>query len=130
VGQDDLPPEAARAILGPAAIIGLSTHDLDQVHAAASAPVDYVALGPIFATGSKANPDPAVGPALLARARAHTKLPLVAIGGITRANAGEVVAAGADGVAVISDILRSSDWAAAARALEASLRGAVAKESR
>jgi thiamine-phosphate pyrophosphorylase len=130
LGQDDLPPDAARAVLGPDAIIGFSTHDLDQVRAAAAHPIDYLALGPVFRTGSKANPDPVVGPALLARARAHTSLPLVAIGGITRANVGEVVAAGADGVAVIGDLFRSSDWAGAAQGFETALRSAVVKESR
>ena len=130
VGQDDVSPADARAVLGPAAIIGFSTHGLEQIRAAAGQPVDYVGLGPIFATTNKANPDPAVGPALVARARAHTTLPLVAIGGITRANAGEVIAAGADGVAVIGDLFRSSDWVGNTRELETALRGAMVKGNR
>jgi thiamine-phosphate pyrophosphorylase len=121
LGQDDLPPADARTILGPAAIIGFSTHNLDQLAAAAGEPVDYLALGPVFPTVSKERPDPVVGLALLSRARALTTRPLVAIGGITRANAGAVVAEGVDGVAVIGDLLRASDLEAAVRELTAAL---------
>jgi len=88
-------------------LIGFSTHNLSQVHEADSLPVDYIAIGPVFATGSKDNPDPVVGLDGVRAARAATTKPLVAIGGITRANAREVQAAGADSVAVISDLLES-----------------------
>jgi thiamine-phosphate pyrophosphorylase len=115
VGQDDLDPADARAVVGPGALVGASTHDLAQLEAAAGAPVDYVAFGPIFPTRSKAAPDPVVGLELLRRARASTERPLVAIGGITRARAAEVAAAGADGLAVISDLLGAPDLEAAAR---------------
>ena len=104
VGQDDLPPAAARALIGPGLSLGFSTHNEAQLRAAASEPVDYLALGPIFGTASKENPDPVVGVEELRRLRPLAKLPLVAIGGITRANAGDVLAAGADSVAVIGDV--------------------------
>jgi len=106
LGQDDLTPEAARRLLGRAAIIGYSTHNVEQAREAAAMPVDYVAIGPVFATASKERPDPAVGLEGVRRARAAIgRLPLVAIGGITRHNARAVVAAGADCVAVIGAIL-------------------------
>ena len=89
-------------------LIGFSTHNLAQVIAADSLPVDYIAIGPVFATGSKANPDPVVGLEGVRQARRVTKKPLVAIGGITRQNCSQVKAAGgADAVAVISDLLES-----------------------
>ena len=106
VGQDDLAPEAVRRVLGEGAIVGFSTHGVEQAAAAARLPVDYVAIGPIFATSSKENPDRVVGLDGLRRVReAVGDLPLVAIGGITRENAREVLAAGADSVAVISALL-------------------------
>ena len=105
LGQDDLPPVDARRLIGPAAVLGYSTHNAEQLMAAAAEPVDYVALGPMFATRSKANPDPVVGVERLSTWRRLTERPLVAIGGITRANAMEVFAAGADSVAVIGDVL-------------------------
>jgi thiamine-phosphate pyrophosphorylase len=105
LGQDDLPPEAARRLLGPEAIIGFSTHNLDQARLAAKMPLDYVAIGPIFATSTKENPDPEVGVhGLKVVSEAVGAIPLVAIGGVTLANSGEVVTAGADAVAVISDL--------------------------
>jgi thiamine-phosphate pyrophosphorylase len=122
VGQDDLTPADVRAVVGPAAIVGFSTHNLEQLEAAGRQPVDYVALGPIFGTRSKRDPDPAVGLSILAAARARTTLPLVAIGGITRANARSVAAAGADGLAVISDLVAAADVPAAVREFEAALR--------
>ena len=88
-------------------LIGLSTHNLSQVIAADHSPVDYIAIGPVFATGSKANPDPVIGVDGVRQARGVTKKPLVAIGGITRQNCSQVKAAGADAVAVISDLLES-----------------------
>ena len=105
LGQDDLPPEAARRILGPQAIIGFSTHNLDQARLAAKMPIDYVAVGPIFATSTKENPDPEVGLHGLKLVReAVGTIPLVAIGGITLANSQPVLGTGADAVAIISDL--------------------------
>jgi thiamine-phosphate pyrophosphorylase len=107
VGQDDLSPDGARTVIGSDHILGVSTHSLEQLQVADAGPADYIAFGPIFATGSKRNPDPIVGLEGLRAARAATKKPLVAIGGITRANARSVVDAGADSVAVIADLLSS-----------------------
>jgi thiamine-phosphate pyrophosphorylase len=112
LGQDDLSPAAARKIFdsvkdGKPRVIGFSTHNLAQVIAADTLPIDYIAIGPVFATVSKANPDPVVGLEGVRQARRVTKKPLVAIGGITRENCLEVKAAGADAVAVISDLLES-----------------------
>src|SRR5579885_3529302 len=84
VGQDDLPPREARKLMGPDAIVGFSSHNAEQLSAAGGEPVNYVALGPIFATASKRNPDPVVGIGELRRCRALTEKPLVAIGGITQ----------------------------------------------
>ncbi len=108
VGQDDLLPESARRIIGPALWLGVSTHNPEQLAEADKTSADYLAIGPVFATTSKANPDPVVGLAGVRRARELTRKPLVAIGGITRANACSVIDAGADTVAVISDLLRDS----------------------
>lgn len=104
LGQEDLPPRHARELLGPDAVIGYSTHNLAQLSAAAAEPVNYIALGPIFATASKRNPDPVVGLGNLREWRKIVPQPLVAIGGITRENAPQVWDAGADAVAVIGDI--------------------------
>lgn len=106
LGQDDLPPAGARELLGERAIIGYSTHTLEQARAAAHLPVDYLAIGPVFETKSKENPDPVVGLDGLGRVRQEIgEIPLVAIGGIGRENVREVLAAGADSVAVISLLL-------------------------
>lgn len=104
LGQDDLSPADARRVVGEGPWIGLSTHNERQLREADAQPVDYLALGPIFGTRSKANPDPVVGLAEILRLRALTTRPLVAIGGITRANARSVLEAGADSVAVIGDL--------------------------
>jgi len=104
VGQEDLPAREARKLVGPAASVGLSTHNETQLRAANLEPVDYIAIGPVFATGSKANPDPVIGLEGVRRARALTEKPLVAIGGITAETAAAVVDAGADCVAVIAAI--------------------------
>jgi thiamine-phosphate pyrophosphorylase len=105
LGQDDLPPEAARRLLGPAAIIGYSTHNRKQAELAAHMPVDYIAIGPIFATATKVSSNPSVGLANLSLVReAVGPLPLVAIGGITGENMDAVLNAGADAVALISQI--------------------------
>ena len=106
VGQDDLPVESARRIIGPARWLGVSTHNTEQLAEAGKTSADYLAIGPIFATSSKADTDPVVGLEGLRRARELTSKPMVAIGGITRANARSVIEAGADAVAVISDLLR------------------------
>ncbi|HKV80755.1 MAG TPA: thiamine phosphate synthase [Candidatus Sulfotelmatobacter sp.] len=106
VGQDDLSAEAARSIIGPDRWLGVSTHNPEQLHEADLTSADYLAIGPVFATSSKEKPDPVVGLEGVRRARSLTRKPLVAIGGITRANAASVIAAGADSVAVIADLLR------------------------
>jgi thiamine-phosphate pyrophosphorylase len=105
LGQDDLPPEAARRLLGDEAIIGYSTHSVVQAVAAARLPIDYLAVGPIFSTSTKENPDPVVGlKGLRAVKAAIGNLPLVAIGGITRENTAAVLQAGADSAAMISGL--------------------------
>ena len=104
LGQDDASPAEARALLGSSAIIGLSTHTVEQVIAADREPVDYIAAGPIFSTTTKLDTSPVIGLEGIVRARALTRKPLVAIGGITRENAPAVYDAGADAVAVISAI--------------------------
>jgi thiamine-phosphate pyrophosphorylase len=105
VGQDDLSPQDARSLIGAEAMLGYSTHNGEQLSSAAGEPVSYLAIGPIFATQSKANPDPVVGIQRLREWRALTDKPLVAIGGITRENARSVLDAGADSLAVISALL-------------------------
>ena len=106
LGQDDLSPEAARKLLGPDAIIGYSTHNIDQAMSATKLPIDYLAIGPIFSTTTKTDTAPVLGlDGLLAVRRAIGQFPLVAIGGITLENAREVINAGADSVAVISALL-------------------------
>ena len=104
VGQGDLPPEDARIVLGAGKIIGVSTHIEAEVMAADAGVADYVAIGPVFATGTKLDAEPVVGLAGVRRARALTRKSLVAIGGITRENARSVIDAGADSVAVISGL--------------------------
>jgi thiamine-phosphate pyrophosphorylase len=106
VGQDDLSPESVRAIVGTERWLGVSTHNAEQMREADLTSADYLAIGPVFATSSKDKPDPVVGLEGVRRARALTRKPLVAIGGITRANAASVIEAGADSVAVISDLIR------------------------
>ena len=107
VGQDDLPPRDARRLMGPDAVIGFSSHNVAQLCAAGGEPVDYVALGPVFATASKLNPDPVTGVGEIRRCRSLVEKPLVAIGGITLENAVDVWRAGADSVAVIAGLLPS-----------------------
>lgn len=108
LGQEDLPPEAARRLLGPQAIIGFSTHNLEQAEQALDLPIDYVAIGPIFATTTKVSSNPAVGLDKLALIRKTIgDLSLVAIGGITAGNLQTVLDAGADAVALISDVWRA-----------------------
>jgi thiamine-phosphate pyrophosphorylase len=106
VGQDDLSPESVRGIIGPDRWLGVSTHNPEQVMEADRTSADYLAIGPVFSTSSKERSDPVVGLEGVRRARQLTRKPLVAIGGITRENAASVIVAGADAVAVISDLLR------------------------
>jgi thiamine-phosphate pyrophosphorylase len=114
LGQEDLPPRAARALMKPGMILGLSTHSEEQAAAAQAAGADYVAVGSMFPTTTKRIKH-LVGPALARRARPLVRVPLVGIGGITPENVAEVIAAGCDGVAVISAVGAAPDPAAAAR---------------
>src|ERR1044072_523844 len=108
LGQSAMPVTAARKLLGHEAIIGYSTHNLEQIKAALDLPIDYLAFGPVFDTQSKENPDPVAGLDALREAKLIAKsLPLVAIGGIQKSNLHEVLAAGADSVAIISEILKT-----------------------
>jgi thiamine-phosphate pyrophosphorylase len=109
VGQDDLGVEQARAVIGEGRWVGVSTHNLEQFEKAAASSADYLAIGPVFATTSKSNPDPVVGLETIRRVRAFTKKPIVAIGGIRLERAAEVIEAGADSVAVIADIFGAAD---------------------
>ena len=106
LGQEDISVSGARRICRNPLLVGISTHNAEQVKQADQTSADYIAIGPIFATVSKLNPDPCVGLDGLRTARLLTLKPLVAIGGITRANCRQVMAAGADSVAVISDLLQ------------------------
>jgi len=105
LGQDDLPPEDARRVIGTELWLGFSTHNPEQVLAADKTSADYIAIGPVFATASKDRPDPVIGLEGVRHARELTRKPLVAIGGITRENCRMVIEAGADSVAVISGLL-------------------------
>src|SRR5246127_802251 len=107
LGQDDLSVAAARAVVGTDCLIGLSTHNLRQFAAAVESSADYIAVGPIFSTSGKQNPDPVVGVDFIRTVRILTTKPIVAIGGITLDRTREVIDAGADSVAVISDILKA-----------------------
>ena len=122
LGQDDLTPAAARKVVGAETLIGYSTHNECQLRHAAAEPANYLALGPIFGTASKQNPDPIVGTDELRRLRPLTDRPLVAIGGITRTNVQSVLAAGADSVAIIGDLFadgnlraRTQEWVSLTR---------------
>ena len=115
VGQEDVPVEAARRVCGSACWVGVSTHNVSQLREAAGTSADYIAVGPIFPTSTKENPDPVVGIDFVREARRLTDKPIVAIGGITVATAGDVFRAGADSVAVIRDLAAASDPASRAR---------------
>jgi len=106
VGQDDLSPEGARAVIGDRLWLGVSTHNTKQLAEADKTSADYLAIGPVFETRSKATPDPVIGLDGVRQARALTRKPLVAIGGVARENCRSVIEAGADAVAVISDLIR------------------------
>ena len=110
LGQDDLPPDAARRLLGPETIIGYSTHSVDQAQRALTFPIDYIAIGPIYDTATKSDTSPALGLEGLRAVREVVEdLPLVAIGGISLTNAAAVIEAGADSVALISALLSADD---------------------
>ena len=127
VGQSDLPAAAARAILGPDAILGVSLEEVADLRAVDPAIVDYVAYGPFAATATKADAGRPVGPDGLAAVAKQTMLPLVAIGGLDARNAAEAVRAGADGLAVVSAIMAADDPEAASRALRAAIDAAKAE---
>ncbi|MEY4529004.1 MAG: Thiamine-phosphate synthase, partial [Nitrospirota bacterium] len=109
LGQGNLPLELARKVMGPDKLIGISTHNSEQVRTASAGKPDYLGFGPIFKPGSKQDHDPVVGIEGLRIIRALTSLPVFAIGGITVENVGGVMQAGANGVAVISAILKAPD---------------------
>lgn len=115
VGQEDLPIDFARRVVGRQGWVGVSTHTLSQVVDADRSTADYIAFGPVFATANKDHPDPVVGARGLREARRLTSKPLVAIGGITVENCREVIGAGADSVAVIGDLMQAEDIGARAR---------------
>jgi len=125
LGQDDLPPRVARPLLRPGMLLGVSTHSAEQARAAVAARADYVAVGSIFPTATKAGFE-LVGPGLLRALRPEMRVPLIAIGGITAANVGEAIRAGADGVAVISAVCGAPDPEAASRRLLDAIRNARA----
>jgi thiamine-phosphate pyrophosphorylase len=115
IGQEDLPVEAARKFCPTPQWVGISTHNLEQLHAATNTSADYIAVGPVYPTSTKQNPDPVVGLDLIRAAKKLTRKPVVAIGGITINSAPEVFQAGADSVAIISDLLNAPDPAQRAR---------------
>ena len=125
LGQTDLPPVAARRMLGPGRIIGYSTHNLNQALEADGLPVDYIAVGPIFATATKENPDPVLGVDKLREICRAVRKPVVAIGGIRLDDAQQVLNAGAQSVAVIRDLLIRSDISEGVRTFERGLRPAT-----
>ncbi len=115
LGQDDLPLAYARAIMGPEKIIGISTHNLHQVKEATSGGANYIGFGPIFRTGTKRDHEPVVGIEGLRLVRAHTPLPIFAIGGLTREQTPLVLEAGANGIAVVSALAKAQDIEAEVR---------------
>ncbi len=132
LGQDDMTPIDARALLGPAALVGRTIKNLEHARAVAAEPVDYACIGGVFATASKVNPDPPIGiagfQALRAEiARLRPGLPVSAIAGITRENAADLIRAGADGIAVVSAVIGAADPRAAARELRRTVDGALAR---
>ena len=118
LGQDDMPPEAARKLMGEQAVVGYSTHDVKQAIEASKLPIDYLAIGPIFTTSTKSNTAPVLGlEGLQAVRQAIGDFPLVAIGGISQSNAPDVIDAGADSVAVISALLSTTNITTATQTL-------------
>jgi thiamine-phosphate pyrophosphorylase len=129
LGQEDLPLDLARKVMGQNKLIGISTHNLDQVREAAAGRPDYLGFGPIFKPGSKQDHDPVVGLEGLRAMRKLTSLPIFAIGGIQIEQAGEVMRAGANGVAVISAILKATDISDAVHAFLAQMPGPASPAS-
>ena len=129
LGQGDLPLDLARKVMGPDKLIGISTHNPDQVREATDGKPDYLGFGPIFKPGSKQDHDPVVGLEGLRAMRRLTSLPVFAIGGIQVDQAGEVMRAGANGVAVISAILKAPDISHAVKAFLAQMPGPTSSTS-
>jgi thiamine-phosphate pyrophosphorylase len=127
VGQSDLPPEVARRLLGPEALVGLSITGPEDLPTLDPAVVDYAGVGPLFPTASKADATPALGLEGFARLRRQLPVPVVAIGGITPANASDVIAAGADGVSVVSAICSAEDCELAANTLARTVQAGRAR---
>lgn len=123
LGQDDIPPLEARKALGPDAVIGLSTHNADEAKEALSLGADYVSFGPVFATSTKKDAEAPKGLSALKEARGATPLPIVAIGGITEENMGQVLASGASAIAMISEVLLSDDPEKKAFSIIATIKG-------
>jgi len=119
LGQDDLPPDRARMLLGDSCLIGYSTHSFEQAIAADTMPIDYIAFGPIFETATKQNPDPVVGLNALRLLTQRVAKPVVAIGGINRSNIRSVIEAGAMSAAIIADLLKAEDISEQFRLLNA-----------
>ncbi len=117
LGQQDLPLPHARRLMGPEKLIGVSTHRMEEVDQATREGADYLGFGPIFDTGTKPGHEPVVGIEGLRQARARTRLPIIAIGGLTLANSRSAVEAGADGIAVVSTVAKASDVRATVRDL-------------
>jgi thiamine-phosphate pyrophosphorylase len=117
LGQQDMPLTHARRLMGPEKLIGVSTHRVEEVDQATTGGADYLGFGPIFDTGTKPDHEPVVGIEGLRQARARTRLPIIAIGGLTVANSRGVVEAGADGIAVVSTVAKASDVRATVRDL-------------
>lgn len=124
VGQDDLPADVVRRLVGPEMIVGVSAATIAEARAARNEGADYIGVGPIWGTATKADAGEAVGPGLIATLKGAVDLPMVGIGGIKAANAAEVIAAGGDGVAVVSAIVSAADPEAAARDLKARIAAA------
>ena len=124
VGQDDLPAEDVRRLLGRGVLLGVSAATVQEARAAERAGADYLGVGAIYATATKADAGAPVGPARIRELRRAVGLPLVAIGGITADNAAQVIAAGAQGVAVVSAVTTAEDMAAAARLIRREVDGA------
>jgi thiamine-phosphate pyrophosphorylase len=124
VGQDDMPAHLARQLLGPERILGISASDLAEAEIALSAHADYLGVGPIYPTLGKVDAGPATGLTLISELARRTETPLVAIGGVTAENAGEIIAAGATGIAVIRAVVNAEDVTAATRALVQAIKRA------
>ena len=129
LGQEDLPLDLARKVMGPDKLIGISTHNPDQVREASAGKPDYLGFGPIFKPGSKQDHDPVVGLEGLRAMRGLTSLPVFAIGGIQIDQAGEVMRAGANGVAIISAILKAPDISHAVKSFLAQMLGPTSSTS-